>query len=149
MSDMSKRDILDSVYDIIESGDVNSSIINTDFKTIKKTKRNVFNKLLYIDDPDDIKKLEKKLMNYRFIDKIDDLTYGSYIRWIKFDDPENKLKVGGYVCDIIIKPSGVIILCKNRTMQMFQLNMSNCAIFQVLSEQENIVLSAIEYIINK
>lgn len=146
---MSKRDILDSVYDIIESGDVNSSIINTDFKTIKTTKRNVFKKLLYIDDPDDIKKLEKKLLNYRFIDKIDDLTCGSYIRWIKFDDPENKLKVGGYVCDIIIKPSGVIILCKNRTRQMFQLNMSTCAIFQVLSEQENIVLSAIEYIINK
>lgn len=146
---MSTQELVDSVYDIIDSGSVNSSIINTDFATIKRTKRTVLNKILYIDNKSDIKKLEMKLSNYRFIDKVDDITYGSYIRWINFDDPDNKLKIGGYVCDIIIKPSGIIILCKNRTRRMFQLNMSKCVIFQILSEQENIVLSTLEYIINK
>lgn len=146
---MSRDELIDSVYDIIDNGNVNSSIINTDFKTIKKNKRNVLKNVLFIEDTSSIKNIETKLKNYRFIDRIVDLTYGSYIRWISYDDPTNKLKIGGYICDIIVKSTGVIILCKNRTRRMFQINMSNCVIFQVLSDEENIVLSTLQYITNK
>uniref|UniRef100_A0A6C0BT40 Uncharacterized protein n=1 Tax=viral metagenome TaxID=1070528 RepID=A0A6C0BT40_9ZZZZ len=148
---MDKEDITDieTINDMVNDGYISHSIINTDFEKIKKIKNNVLKNMLYIEDNDYIEYLEEKLDRYRFIDGMDELTYGSYIRWINFDDPYHKLKIGGFICDISITYKGVIIKCRNRTRNMFQINLSKCVIFQMISEQEHIVLSTLQHIINK
>ena len=140
---------LESIYDMINDGNICNSIINADFKTIRLHKCQSLKKILGIEEPSTIEELETKLEKYRFIDGINELTYGGYIRWINFNDDDYKLKIGGYICDVMITSSGVIIKCKNRTNRMFQINMSNCIVFQMITEQEHIVLSTLEHLINK
>ena len=138
---------LESIYGMIDEGNICHSIINTDFKTICLHRKKALKNILSIED-DVLKEFESKLERYRFIDGVNELTYGGYIRWINFNN-ENKLTIGGYICDIMITTSGVIIKCKNRTNRMFQLNMSNCIIFQMITEQEHIVLSTLEHLIKR
>ena len=84
-----------------------------------------------------------KLKNYKYVDEVPDIEYGAYIRWI----PLNNIRLtnGGLVCDIIIE-DGINILCKNNMGRFFQCNMNNCIIFQMLSNEEQVILSALKYV---
>ena len=46
---------------------------------IKIMKNNILQRLMF--DKDEMKHYNKLLTNYRYIDEIDELKYGSYIRW--------------------------------------------------------------------
>jgi hypothetical protein len=52
------------------------------------------------------------LKEYRYVDEIDELRYGSYIRWINIKDPDASLTLlrGGFIVDIINKNGDKIIL---------------------------------------
>jgi hypothetical protein len=90
----------------------NNSLIKLDNQKIKAVKNDILQKLHF--KKEDIKILLKKLKEYRFVDEIDDLHYGHYIRWINMKNPSNlKLTNGGIVCDIKIVNDSVLITCKN------------------------------------
>lgn len=89
----------------------------------------------------------KKLKGYRYIDEMNDLKYGAFIRWIPITDPNYlPLHYCGIICDIKIMDDGVFILCKNFMHRHYTFKMDECLIFQKLSEQERILLSALDHL---
>jgi hypothetical protein len=89
-----------------------------------------------------------KLREYRYIDDLDGLLHGSYIRWIDLKNPENlSLAKGGIICDIKIGQKGVQLLCKTHpNPAMFYVIMDEALIFQRLSSQERVILAAMDYL---
>lgn len=89
----------------------------------------------------------KKLKGYRYIDEMNDLKYGSFIRWIPITDPNYlPLHYCGMICDIKIMDTGVFIVCKNFMHRHYTFKMDECLIFQKLSDQERILLSALDHL---
>ena len=124
----------------------NESIIKHSISEIKIEKNNILQKLnlsreifkLYI----------QKLKEYRYINNINDLNFGSFIRWINLKKINNlTLTNGGIICDIKIN-NGIEIICKNRFNTFFQLNFDENLIFQKITNQEKIILNSLE-ILNK
>ena len=119
--------------------------LNITFEKINSEKKIIIDNLF--DDENDVESILKKLKYYKLVDELPELKYGSYIRWINIKNQSNiKLTNGGLICDIKIKNNGIIIACKNNRNRIFELNMANNIIFQKLSNQELILLSAIEYV---
>ena len=135
---------IDNLLKVVQKEE-NQGLINTNFSEIKKIKNDILQKLQLTKN--DLKDLHKKLSKYRYIDEISDLRFGSFIRYIPINDPENMhLARGGILCDIIINDDGVNLTFKTFTHQHFQIKMQECLLFQKLSHEEHILLSAIEYI---
>lgn len=89
-----------------------------------------------------------KLKDYRHVDDLNGLTHGAYIRWIDLKNPERlTLAKGAIVCDIKIGPKGVSLLCKiHPNPALFYINMDEVTIFQRMSQQERIILIAMDYL---
>jgi len=89
-----------------------------------------------------------KLREYRYVDDLNGLLHGSYIRWIDLKNPENlSLARGGIICDIKIGQKGVQLLCKTHpNPALFYVIMDEAVIFQRLSNQERVILSAMDYL---
>jgi hypothetical protein len=91
----------------------------------------------------------RKLNNYKYVDEMNDLKYGTYIRWIPIEDPSNiSLTKGAIFCDIKITELGLFCVCKNFgfSSKHFQLEMDKNLIFQKLTDQELILLSALDHL---
>ena len=125
--------------------DDNAQLLELDFKKIEFEKKDILDKLqLPKKQQNDIL---KKLRQYRYIDELPGMKYGSYVRWISLKNPENlKLTNGGIVCEMKVGDKGIVIVCKNNFNRFFQLNMTETLIFQKLTEEELVLLSALEYI---
>jgi len=88
-----------------------------------------------------------KLQTYKYIDEMNELKYGAYLRWIPLTDPDDlPLKKGGILCDIKITDYGIVIVCKGFMNRHFQLKMDENLIFQKLSDQELVLLSALDHL---
>ena len=93
--------------------------------------------------------LMKKLKDYKYIDELSDLKYGTYLRWIPVDDPENiHLTKGAIFCEVKITDEGVFLICKNHgyTQSHFRISMDQNLIFQKLTQQEQVLLSALDHL---
>ena len=91
----------------------------------------------------------RKLNDYKYIDEMDDLKYGTYIRWIKLNDPDDlNLTKGAIFSDIKITDQGVNLLCKNfgGSSKQFTIKMDECLIFRKLTNQEMVLLSALDHL---
>ena len=125
--------------------DDNAQLLELDLKKIEIEKKDILDKLELPQKQQ--KDLLKKLRHYRYIDELPGMKYGSYVRWISLKNPENlKLTNGGIVCEMKVGDKGIVIVCKNNFNRFFQLNMTETLIFQKLTEQELVLLSALEYI---
>ena len=91
----------------------------------------------------------KKLKEYRYVDEMNDLKYGTYLRWIPINDPENiHLTKGAVFCELKITDNGVFIVCKNfgYSTKHFQIKMDECLVFQKLTQQELVLLNALDHL---
>ena len=90
----------------------------------------------------------KKLMGYRYVDEINDLKRGSYIRWINIKDANNiHLTKGSTISDIKLTDNGTFISCTNiYGKSKFHIKMDECLIFQKLTDQEQVILSVVNYL---
>jgi hypothetical protein len=93
----------------------------------------------------------KKLKGYKYVDELSDLKYGTYLRWISINDPEPvniHLTKGALFCDIKIKEEGVYIILKNYgySNKHFQIKLDENLVFQRLTEQELVLLSALDHL---
>uniref|UniRef100_A0A6C0D1G7 Uncharacterized protein n=1 Tax=viral metagenome TaxID=1070528 RepID=A0A6C0D1G7_9ZZZZ len=115
-----------------------------DSQTIKKAKLEMLKELL--SNNSEIKEYYKLLKEYRYVDEIDELRYGSYIRWFNITDPEATLTLlrGGFIADITNK-NGVNILCKNRN-KFFTIKMDKSVIFQKNTSQEKLLIQILDHI---
>ena len=114
--------------------DKNELILNMDTDKVTKTKNDIISQLNL--PKSELKTIQKKLKEYRYIDDMKELHFGSYIRWITIKNPENiRLTNGGIVCDIKVINDDIHITCKNNMNRFFQLKMSENIIFQKISDQ--------------
>lgn len=92
------------------------------------------------------KEFMKKLDGYKCVDELDEIKYGKFVRWISLkDEPENmKLVTGGIICELNIGDSGTIVTCKNFTNRYFKFVLDECVVFQKLSAQEVVLMSALD-----
>lgn len=125
----------------------NETIINMTSAKIFNMNLNIL-KELHLDEDTTMDYL-KKLRGYKYVDEINDLKHGSFIKWIPITDP-NYLPLNrcGMICDIKITDNGVIITSKNFMHRHYTFKMDECLIFQKLSSQENIIISALDHLQN-
>ena len=123
----------------------NESLINLTTKKIKEMNLKIIKELHL---PRDVTiSYMKKIDGYRYIDEIDDIKYGAFIKWIPITNPDYlPLHAGGMICDIKISDNGVIIICKNFMHKHYQIKMDECLIFQKLTNQEFVLLSALDHL---
>ena len=127
--------------------DKNASLIKEDLKTIETVKMNMI-KNLHLSEKD-TQTMLGKLNHYRFVDELPDMKYGSYIKWIRLTNPDVlRLTNGGIVCEMKVGVNGIIVVCRNNLNKYFQVNMSESLIFRKLTEQELVLLSALNFINN-
>ena len=133
--------------------DNNQNIVDNelDYKKINQAKNDILQQLQL--SRDSLKIMHKQLKSYRYIDSMEEVRYGSYIRWIKLNNPEDiKLTNGGIVVDIKVfkyEEEGideVHLVCRNRMNRLFQIKLNENIVFQKLNDQEQVLLSAMEYL---
>ena len=127
--------------------DSNETLLNFTSDKIKEMKLNIIKELqLPRKDTLDIM---NKLREYKYVDEMNELKYGAYIRWIPIEDPTNiNLTKGALFCEMKITDDGVFCVCKNYgyTQRHFQLSMDKNLIFQRLTDQELVLLSALDHL---
>jgi hypothetical protein len=127
----------------------NSSITNLNSQKIKTIKNNILQKLQLSSN--ELKTFHKKLQDYRYVEELNEIQFGSFIRWIPLhkESSEIKLTNGGFICDIKILNEGIHIRCRNNMGRIFQLKLDENLIFQKLNNQEKVLLSVIDYLDKK
>lgn len=127
------------------NNDNNESIMNLTSKKILEMNLQIL-KELHLDKPTTLNYL-KKLKGYRYVDELNDLKHGSFIRWIPITDPSYlPLHHCGMICDIKITDNGVMITCKNFMHRHYTFKMDECLIFQKLTSQEQVIISVLDHL---
>ena len=125
--------------------DENESMIDLTTSKIKSIKNDMLQKLQLPKET--LKNYHKKLKDYRYVGELHEIRYGAYIRWINLKNIDNiRLTNVGIICDIQVTNTGLWIKCKNNMNRFFQLKLDECLIFQKLSDQERILLKALDYL---
>jgi len=125
----------------------NETLMNFTSDKIKEMNLNVL-KELHLPRKDTLE-LMSKLKDYKYVDEMNELKYGSYIRWIPIEDPTNiYLTQGAMFCEMKITDNGVFCVCKNYGFKArhFQISMDKNLIFQKLTDQELVLLSALDHL---
>jgi hypothetical protein len=127
--------------------DSNETLLNFTSDKIREMNLNVLKELQM--SKQDTLELLKKLKDYKYVDEMNELKYGAYIRWIPIEDPDNiHLTKGALFCEMKITDNGVFFICKNYgyNCRHFQLSMDKNLIFQKLTDQELVLLSALNHL---
>jgi hypothetical protein len=152
---------VDELLKSIES-DKLLSVSKLSYDKINTIKYNVLTRIGLEDD--ELESMLLKLSDYRYVEELQDIHHGAFVRYIPLTDNLNKgkkgiqdnikdnvlvLKPGGFICDIKILGSGVQLLCRNHFRKMFQLRLDEVLLFQKLTKQEEIILSVFDYLHKK
>jgi hypothetical protein len=125
--------------------DTNESIMHLSSKKILELNFSIV-KELQLDKETTLNYL-RKLKGYRYVDELDDLRHGAFIKWIPISDPNYlPLHHSGMICDIKITNNGVLITCKNFMHRHYTFKMDECLIFQKLSSQEQVIITALDHL---
>jgi hypothetical protein len=125
----------------------NDTLMNFTTKKIKEMNLNILKELQLTKK--ETLDLFNKLKDYKYVDEMSDLKYGTFIRWIPIEDPTNiYLTKGALFCEMKIKDDGVYCVCKNYGFnpRHFQISMDKNLIFQKLTDQELVLLSALDHL---
>jgi hypothetical protein len=127
--------------------ETNESLLNFTTDKIIEMNLNIL-KELQLSNQDTLEILNK-LKDYKYVDEMSDLKYGAYIRWIPIENPENiYLTQGALFCEMKIKDDGVYCICKNYgyKTRYFQISLDKNLIFQKMTDQELVLLSALDHL---
>ena len=127
--------------------DSNESLLNFTTDKIREMNLNIL-KELHLQKQETID-IYNKLKDYKYVDEMNELKYGTYVRWIPIEDPTNiQLTKGAIFCEMKITDDGVFCICKNFGFpaRHFQISMDKNLIFQKLTEQELVLLSALDHL---
>lgn len=83
----------------------------------------------------------EKLDGYRYVDEINELFRGKYIRWIRIKNKNPTLTNGAMVMEIKFLDDGIQILCRNGANRFIQFKWDDCLVFQKLTDEEWMLLS--------
>ena len=122
----------------------NKSILELTTKKIKERKEEILNELPI--NKTNINALKKKLKEYRYIDELQELHIGAYIRWIKFDNDDSISITNGAILTDVLFENNIQLLLRNNMNRFFKINFNDNLIFQKVTNQEKIILFAIDNI---
>lgn len=92
----------------------------------------------------EMKNMLAKLKNYKYVEEVDGLKYGSFIRWVNLIDPDNlALHNSCMICEVKFTDAGTIILCKNFMNRYHSIKMDECLIFQKITDGEKNMMEII------
>lgn len=138
-STMDIQNILDSI-----ENEKNDYLEN---KTLSTVQDDILGSLEELElSEDDTKILCGKLLEYRYVEEINELHTGKHIRWIR--KTNKKLTNGGIIMDIKFLDTGTQVLCRNACNKFIQIKFDDCMIYQKLSVEEQLILLAYENSIN-
>lgn len=110
--------------------------------SIAKEKNDILQ--LLQNPPDILKQLHTKLKKYRYIDNLNYLDIGKYIRWINISESKSKLNNGGFLSNIIEDNNNDIYLrLINSYKQLFTIKMDECIVFQLLTDAELLIINTL------
>ena len=115
----------------------NQPILSLTYKKIEDRKYSILSELKLLS-------LRKKLKEYRHVDELQEFQIGRFIRWINLST--KIFTNGGFIVCINIEENGTIITCKNGVNVFFKLKVDECIIFQKITQQEHVLLAAMEHI---
>jgi hypothetical protein len=123
----------------------NENLLNFTTKKLREMVLNIL-KELHLPRKETLIMLNK-LKYYKYVDEMNDIKYGTYIRWIPISNPEDiDLKKGAIFCEMKITDDGVFLVCKGFGKKHFQIKMDEILVFQKLTDQEQVLLSALDHL---
>ena len=125
----------------------NETLLNFTTDKIKEMNLNIL-KELHLPKKETLD-IYNKLNDYKYVDEMNDLKYGTFIRWVPIEEPKNiHLTKGALFCEMKITDDGVFCVCKNFGFpaRHFRLSMDKNLIFQKLTTQEIVLLSALDHL---
>jgi hypothetical protein len=135
---------VDALLKALDNED-NSKLINLTTKKNNEMKVEILQELHL--SKEDINSLMIKLKEYIYVDEMSDLRYGAFLRWIPIKEPDNiYLTPGGILCEINVTDDGILLTCKNFAHKYYRLKMEESLIFQKLTGQEQVLLSAMDHL---
>ena len=141
---MSNTDIILPLLEKSLQNTNNKNILKLSFHDINKEKESILKELNL--SKKNTNELIKKLKDYQYVDEYSQLTEGRYLRWINLTNPHAlKLTNGGILCEIKINDS-ISLIMKNKNNVFFQVKLDETLVFQKLTNQEKIILYAIDLI---
>jgi len=133
---------LDKLLNALENKS-NENLMDFNSEKLKLINKKILDELNIT--PEEKELYYNKLLDYKYIDEMSDLKYCSYIRWISLENPKINLHNGARFCKFIINEKGTYLLLKLRE-RYFNLSLDKNLIFQKLTNQEKILLSALDYL---
>jgi hypothetical protein len=125
--------------------DSNENLLNFTTKKLREMTLNIL-KELHLSKKETLDMMGK-LKNYKYVDEMNDLKYGTYIRWVPISNPDDiDLKKGAIFCEMKITDDGVFLVCKGFGNRHFQIKMDENLVFQRLTDQEQVLLSALDHL---
>ena len=127
----------------------NTGVAGLTSSKIKKEKNDILQKLQL--SVKELKDLHTRLKDYRYINELKDLQVGRYIRWIPLntETADIKLTKGAILVNVFINDDGAVLVCNNTYKQPIIVKFDRVLIFQKLSEQEEILVAAIDFLDKK
>ena len=121
------------------------NLLHLSSSKIKSLKNNILQKLYLTRE--ELLNYHKVLKDYKYVDELDEINIGSYIRWFNLKKMNNiKLTNGGIIVDIQPGIDDITIICKNNINKFFSLSLNKCIIFQKLNYQEQLLIKIVDYI---
>lgn len=121
----------------------NDGILEETETSVRMVRQEVINSLPTSDA--NKKKWMKALECYQYLNNIDAVEYGSYVRWVSVSAEEClRLTNGGFVIEVKIEDNGPVVVCKQATGRIFQFCYNESIAFTKLSSQERLILRALD-----
>lgn len=93
---------------------------------------------------DKISEYAEKLLSYRYIDSLNELQSGKFIRWIRKTD--QTLTNGNILVNIEFTKDRTLLLLKSPTNRFIRIKWDECIVFQILTPEEQLILTTNQYI---
>lgn len=139
-----ENNYLNQLQEVLDNEN-NDSIMSLTSQKISEYKNNILQKL---NQPKNkLIEFNKKLKGYRYVDELQHLKYGSYIKWISLVDPEKiKLTQGGVLLEVLLNNNGISLIIKLFNKVRISIDFDKCLVFQKITNQEKIILHALDYL---
>tara|TARA_B100000963_G_C22638067_1_gene678678 strand:+ start:3201 stop:3674 length:474 start_codon:yes stop_codon:yes gene_type:complete len=138
------QEIIDKLLKTLEN-DKYEDVMELTFKKIKTIKNDILQSLELTRN--ELVDFKNKLENYRYVDEVNEFKLGNYIRSIDLKNPDNiKLSRGGILIDIEAINSKLMIKLKNYRNSIFRLKFEEHLFFQKLNQQEETLLTVLNYL---
>jgi len=139
------NEIIDATMEQIIQELDNKNLLHLNSSKIKEMKNNILQKL-YLSR-EELLKYHRVLSKYRYVDELDEIKLGSYIRWFNLKNIENlKLTNGGILIDVQPGIDDINLICKNNRNKLFTLSLNKTIIFQKINYQEELLIKIVDYI---